>query len=618
MRGCLGSSARLGWVGFLFFLPALSPASGFGEPPEAKIAPALAERLDRGGVEPFLVLFDPPASLRRLLEQSARGSDPRREVYDLLRHRARSAQGPIRRWLDALGIPYRPLYIVNGLALEGDRSLVLALAARPEVARIVADPKVRGISPFPESSPATRTGPEWGILAIHADRVWNEDGRRGEGIVVASADTGVEWTHPALRDHYRGWDGSSVTHDFNWHDAIEDRAEPLDDNDHGTHTTGTMVGDDGQGNQIGVAPAARWIACRNMDHGVGQPSTYLECNQFFLAPYPHGADPEENGDPSKAPDIVNNSWGCPPSEGCDPDTLETSFAALRAAGILAAAAAGNSGPTCGSVSDPPAIYEEAFVAGATDSSNALAWFSSRGPVLVDGSNRLRPDLAAPGVSVRSSVRGGGYASFSGTSMASPHTSGAAALLWSARPQLKNLVRISRCLLSRSANPSVNPLFNQQKCGGTGKLDRPNNLFGWGLLDAYEAIHLGPDTDVDTVADPCDCAPEDGGAYDPPGEVADLGFEADRTTLVWASQSRQAGAGTVYDLLRGDLDELRTTGTIQGASCLASGLGEDSYADPTGPEAGRGFFYLVQARNACGSGGFGSASDGTPRSHPGCP
>src|SRR6185369_4805387 len=156
-------------------------------------------------------------------------------------------------------------------------------------------------------------------------------------------------------------------------------------------------------------------------------------------PFPHGGDPETDGDPAKAPNIVNNSWECPPSEGCDPFVLRASFAALRAAGILAVGGAGNSGPACSTVATPPAIYDdETFVVGATDMSIFLASFSSRGPVTIDGSGRLRPDVVAPGVLVRSSVRGGFYSHLSGTSMASPHAAGTAALLYSVKPQLKGL------------------------------------------------------------------------------------------------------------------------------------------------------------------------------------
>src|SRR5438874_1998902 len=89
----------------------------------------------------------------------------------------------------------------------------------------------------------------------------------------------------------------------------------------GSHTTGTAIGDDRMGNQIGMAPGAQWIGCRNMDGGNGTPARYIECMEFFLAPYPINCTPNE-GDPSKAPDITINSWGCPASEGCSANTLQ--------------------------------------------------------------------------------------------------------------------------------------------------------------------------------------------------------------------------------------------------------------------------------------------------------
>jgi subtilisin family serine protease len=453
---------------------------------------------------------------------------------------------------------------------------------------------------------------------IEANKVWTLDGKRGEGIVVASADTGVDWAHPALKGKYRGWNGTTASHDFNWFDAIENQAAPFDDYtpSHGTHTTGTMVGDDGAGNQVGVAPGARWIACRNMNVGNGQPSTYLACNQFFLAPYPRGGDPELDGDPTKAPDIVNNSWGCPPSEGCDVSVLTDSFAALRAAGILTVASAGNSGSSCSTVSDPPAIYEDSFVVGATDSSNVLASFSSRGPVTVDGSNRLKPDVAAPGVAIRSSLRGGGYGSLNGTSMASPHTAGAAALLWSARPQVRGLIGITRCLMSASARGFVQ-LSAPQTCGGTGVASRPNNLFGFGLIDAYDAIHLA-DGDGDGIANPCDCAPADAGSYDFPTEVEGLTIVPDNTTWTWSSLAGAAGNGTLYDVIKGDLEELRSTGLVATAGCLGATGTSNARADAAIPSEGAGFYYLVQARNTCDEGGFGENAAGVERPHANCP
>jgi subtilisin family serine protease len=600
---------------------ALLAVSAAPAAPDAKLAPWLASRLNAGGSESFLVLFDDDASLGKAVAGAGRSHDRRQAVYDVLRQRSRIRQSVVREELTKAGISFRPLYIVNGLAVRGDLALARRIAAHKEVIRIVGDPVVRGVEiDLLAPSPAAPTaGPEWGVTMIEANKVWVLDGKRGEGIVVASADTGVDWTHPALKGKYRGWNGTSASHDYNWFDAIDDQEVPFDDYtpSHGTHTTGTMVGDDGAGNQVGVAPGARWIGCRNMNGGNGQPSTYLACNQYFLAPYPHGGNPEVDGDPTKAPDIVNNSWGCPPSEGCDVNVLKDSFVALRAAGILAVVSAGNTGSACSSVTDPPAIYDESFVVAATDSSNFLASFSSRGPVTVDGSGRLRPDVAAPGVAVRSSLRGGGYGSLSGTSMASPHTAGAAALLWSAKPQVRGLIRITRCLMSQSARGFVQ-LTSPQTCGGTSAATRPNNLFGYGVIDAFDAIHLGPDGDGDGIASACDCAPTDGGAYDAPTEVLDLTFIPDKQTLTWTSLADATGNGTLYDVVKGDLDALRSSGVIASGFCAGPGTTLNARTDAQVPAEGTGFYYVVQARNTCGLGGFGANGDDVERIHTTCP
>jgi subtilisin family serine protease len=586
---------------------------------DAKIAPWLLDRFSNAHDESFIVLFEDPETFDASLAAAARGPTRGRGVYEALAGRARSSQAKVRAELEAAGITYRSLYIVNGLEVRGNLALARTLAAHDEVARIVGDPVVRGVAVDPpaEAFIFPDAGPELGIVQIEADKVWNLDGKRGEGIVVASGDTGVEWTHPALKGKYRGWNGTVASHDFNWFDPIEDTTEPFDDNNHGSHTTGTMVGDDGVGNQIGVAPGARWIACRNMNFGEGQPSTYIACNQFFLAPFPHGGDPETDGDPSKAPDIMNASWECPPSEGCDLVVLQASFTALRAAGILAVAGASNSGPNCTSVFTPPAIYDEAFVVGATDMNEVLAGFSSRGPVTIDGSNRLRPDVVAPGVLVRSSVRFGFYSHLSGTSMASPHVAGAAALLWSAKPQLKGEIATTRCLISQSARGNVQQP-TPQVCGGTSGADRPNNLFGFGLIDAYDAIHLGPDVDADGVADVCDCAPGDGGAFAPPSEPSALRLSADKKTITWTLADPSGGSGTVYDVVAGSLLTLRTTGLIGTAVCLGTSSATPMRVDPVTPTVGSGTFYVIQARNVCGASGFGATSGGAPRTHAPCP
>jgi subtilisin family serine protease len=192
---------------------------------------------------------------------------------------------------------------------------------------------------------------------------------------------------------------------------------PHDDGEHGTHTMGTIVGDDGRGNQIGMAPEARWIGCRNMRRGIGNPTSYTECMEFLLAPYPLGGDPFRDGDVNRSPDVINNSWACPDFEGCEDDTLKTAVEALRAAGVMMVVSAGNEGPACRTATEPPARYAGVFSVGATDRAGKITFFSSRGPILVSGEEEslVKPDIVAPGDEIRPSVPGAGYASAAGTS-----------------------------------------------------------------------------------------------------------------------------------------------------------------------------------------------------------
>src|SRR5207245_2512409 len=180
---------------------------------------------------------------------------------------------------------------------------------------------------------------------------------------------------------------------------------------------------------------AKWIACRNMDQNAGTPARYIECMQWFLAPTRiGGGDP----DPTKAPDITNNSWECPPSEGCSFDTLQAAVEAQAAAGIMMVSAAQNSGPACSTVQNPPGLYAATYTAGAlVTGSDTIASFSSRGPVTADGSGRIKPDISAPGTGTRSATNScdSCYTTASGTSMATPHVAGGTAVLLSARPIL---------------------------------------------------------------------------------------------------------------------------------------------------------------------------------------
>ena len=190
-----------------------------------------------------------------------------------------------------------------------------------------------------------------------------------------------------------------------------------------------------------------------------------------------------DGNPDLAPHVVNNSWSCPAVEGCtDPNIMKDVVDNVRAAGIVTVQANSNAGSFCSSVTTPAAIYDSSIAAGATNSSDQIAGVSARGPVVVDGSNRLKPDISAPGVSIRSSVVNGSYGLSSGTSMASPHIVGLTALLISANPQLAGEVDMLEWIMTRTAVPRT----TTEGCGGDSETAVPNHTYGWGRIDAWAA------------------------------------------------------------------------------------------------------------------------------------
>src|SRR5215472_3491426 len=355
---------------------ASSRTSGQGGSPNQsvsaqKIAPWVTEHTANGQQAEFFVVLADQADLSPAAALGTK-AEKGRFVYGALLNKAQATQRPILQWLAERRVAYQSFYIVNGILVKGSEETAQALASRPDVARVEGNPVIHNDLPEPVQAPVQPLAPvtiEPGVTYTHAPDVWAL-GFTGQQIVIASADTGVRWTHNALKPHYRGWDGSVADHDYNWHDSIHnsvgnpcgnDSTSPCDDFFHGSHTTGTAIGDDGTGNQIGMAPGAKWIGCRNMDVGNGTPARYIECMQWFLAPTQIGGG---NPDPTKAPDITINSWGCPPSEGCTFDTLQAAVEAQAAAGIQMVVAAGNSGSACSTVTDPPSFYAASYTAGA--------------------------------------------------------------------------------------------------------------------------------------------------------------------------------------------------------------------------------------------------------------
>jgi subtilisin family serine protease len=220
----------------------------------------------------------------------------------------------------------------------------------------------------------------------------------------------------------------------------------------------------------------------NENRNLGNPALYLDCMQFMLAPFPQGGDPFTDGDPTKAAHVLNNSWGCPPIEGCDPNTLKAAADNLRAAGIFVVVSTGNDGPKCETVAAPLSLYSSVFSVGAVDQFGDMADFSSRGPVTADGSGRMKPDIVAPGVGIISSLPKGTYGPNSGTSMAGPHLVGVVALLWSANPDLIGDIDKTEQILIETATPYSGDTSQGCFDGGT-----PNAAYGYGLVNAYEAV-----------------------------------------------------------------------------------------------------------------------------------
>lgn len=439
-----------------------------------------------------------------------------RFVVEALLAHAHRAQSQLRSELTARGLRHVSLWITNQILVkDADRATLRWLATRSDVMRVDLDEKSKGIEwvdakqdagrqmlASAASARSSQASIEWNVIRVNAPQVWAL-GYTGQGIVIANLDTGVRWDHAALKARYRGWDGTVASHDYNWFDAAPDdntppSPVPVDLTGHGTHTTGTAVGDDGAGNQIGVAPGAQWIACRNMagSFGIGSVSRYVACFQFALAP----TDVNGNApDPSKSADITSNSWACDPNYGeigCDiPTALITATQVLRDAGVMVIASAGNAGSACQSVIHAPATLDQALTVGATTISNAIADFSSRGPSALTGG--IKPDVVAPGVAVRSARAESttAYGTSSGTSMAAPHVAGVVALLWSAVPDLRGNVEATEMILRQAASP----LSSVEDCGGVSGASRPNNTYGYGLVDALAAVNLARSAPISAVS-----------------------------------------------------------------------------------------------------------------------
>ena len=419
-------------------------------------------------------------------------------IFNALQENTRISQNEVQKWFNNKGIPFKSNVLINAILVSLDKEQINLVVRRPEVAYLYDNPEIF-VNPELRTTEnnSLRSASEWGLDKIKAPAVWAM-GITGKGIVISGQDTGYDWTHPDLISSYRGYSKEITRHDYQWFDAI-DKASPLnkdslnpcgynikipcDDDVHGTHTMGTMIGKDSSGTSIGVAPGARWIGARNMERGYGNPFSYLACFDWFLAPRDLAG---KNPKPSLAPHVINNSWSCPTMEGClnnHIDLFEKAISLLRKAGIMVVVSAGNDGGSCETMNEIPVTVSGAFSIGATRSNDSIASFSSRGPALILGKKQIKPDVSAPGVSVKSAFPGRKYGSQSGTSMAGPHVAGLAALLFSANPSLIGQVdKVEQIIRETSL-----PLYSSQVCSNISGGSYPNPVYGYGRVDALAAV-----------------------------------------------------------------------------------------------------------------------------------
>lgn len=369
-----------------------------------------------------------------------------------------------------------PLFVVNAVTATVTKEVVLEIAKVRGVAAISTDKTITA-DPVKNEAEAKLSG----IRARSADKhvPWNlkkigisedlQNRYSGQGITVGIIDSGVDVSHPALANKWRGNSGDKAT---SWFDAVENSAIPVDSTGHGTHVIGTVLGSAINADALlGVAPAANFIAARVFDkNGETTDGRLLAAMQWMLAPI----DSKGQAHPELAPRVVNNSWG---TTSTDP-LLRKALQEWRKAGILPVFSAGNvsednSGGE-GSITQP-ASFPETFAVGALRSDNHIAKFSLRGPSAT--ANKPKPDISAPGVNIRSAYKNHTMQLLSGTSMAAPHVTGVAALVLNANPKL------SVDQLENVLTKSATPLTDEQN------VDTPNNAYGAGKVNAALAIEM---------------------------------------------------------------------------------------------------------------------------------
>lgn len=340
------------------------------------------------------------------------------------------------------GVRLKNLSLISGKAVLLSPQAVEVLRKEAGVLRIDDDVVVEALARptrlvRPTATPTSKPAQvlPWGIDRIDADLVWQTSS--GSAIKVAVIDTGIDVKHPDLKDNLKG--GVSTV----WYTGSYN-----DDNGHGTHVAGIAAALNNTIGVVGVGPQIDLYGIKVLDrNGSGYLSDVIEGLDWAI---------------QNKMQVVNMSLGTT----SDVQSFRDAVQRVNTAGIVQVAAAGNSG---GAVIFP-AAYSQVIAVSATDKTDTIASWSSRG---------LEVDLAAPGVSIYSTYKGQTYKTLSGTSMASPHVAGVAALV---------LTQTAKC--DSDLNGVCSPIEVQQRLeatardlGDTGR----DNLYGAGLVDAWQAV-----------------------------------------------------------------------------------------------------------------------------------
>ncbi len=397
---------------------------------------------------------------------------------------ARALEMLVEAKKDGEVVHYEDFYIVNAIHVVGTISAVESLASLPEVKVIDRNGSVRlqtvepsaeeiGLNVASSADDFEPTDVGWEMTSTRVIDVWKNIGALGANVVIGFIDSGVDWTHPAIKEQWRGYDSvmGKVDAKENWLDLIGNAQLPVDNVSHGTTMVGAALGRESDGaNAIGVAPRAKWIAVRAFSTNSATNENIIKAGQWMLAP---------GGNPAAAPDIINNSWGAVVSS--EPWFNEIVDAWL-AAGILPVFAAGNDTEEAkdGSIENPASLPSTLAV-GAVDRNNKIGSFSKRGPSSFDKTGKIiKPELVAPGINIRTAVPGGYDFNWMGTSLAAAHVSGIAALVKSENPFLTP--QSLKEILVDTATPLSDSIY----------VNTPNMAYGYGLVDALAAVAIAKD------------------------------------------------------------------------------------------------------------------------------